>query len=358
MSSTIKIKRGLQTNLAGASASTGEPFYTTDGQKFYIYDGSSKVQVGGAAVANLSGTNTGDQTITLTGDVTGSGTGSFATTVAKIQTTTVSGTTGSTNVVFSGSPTIATPTITTSATAPLVIGGTGAASTLTLESTSGIGTTDSVIIKTGSQSTRATWFSNGGLILGSGAQISSSPGAGELALNNNMAIRWLNGASSSYLNVFNLDSSNNIQIGGGGATNDTVIAVGGVGTALTVTNTTGLVEVARNLKVDGIYSSPGTTDSSTTATRNNVDTSTSFRQFTGAAAITINNLAAGVDGQRFTIINNTANVMTFPYNDSTGGVGIPILNSTGASILLTNNGMLDFMYSTGHNGSNWYISGK
>lgn len=58
-----------------------------------------------------SGTNTGDQTITLTSDVTGSGTGSFATTVAKIQGTTVSGTTGTGNVVFSASPTI-TGTIT------------------------------------------------------------------------------------------------------------------------------------------------------------------------------------------------------------------------------------------------------
>lgn len=61
---------------------------------------------GGAITAtNISGTNTGDQTITLTGDVTGSGTGSFATSVDKIQSTVVSGTTGSGNVVFSASPT-------------------------------------------------------------------------------------------------------------------------------------------------------------------------------------------------------------------------------------------------------------
>lgn len=111
MSSTIKIRRGLQTNVAGATASTGEPLYTTDSQKFYIYDGSTKVQVGGSAVANLSGTNTGDQTITLTSDVTGSGTGSFATTVAKIQGTTVSGTTGSGNVAFSTSPSFTTPSL-------------------------------------------------------------------------------------------------------------------------------------------------------------------------------------------------------------------------------------------------------
>lgn len=64
------------------------------------------------------------------------------------------------------SPTIATPTITTSATAPLVIGGTAASSTLTLESTSGAGTTDSIIFKTGSQSTRMAIDTSGNVGIG------------------------------------------------------------------------------------------------------------------------------------------------------------------------------------------------
>lgn len=55
----------------------------------------------------------------------------------------------------------ASPTITTSITTPLVIGGTAASSTLTLESTSGAGTTDSIIFKTGSQSTRMTIDTSG-----------------------------------------------------------------------------------------------------------------------------------------------------------------------------------------------------
>jgi len=54
--------------------------------------------------------------------------------------------TGSGALVFGTSPTIATPTITTSATVPLVIGGTGTTSTLTLRSTSGVGTTGADII--------------------------------------------------------------------------------------------------------------------------------------------------------------------------------------------------------------------
>lgn len=44
---------------------------------------------------------------------------------------------------------------------PIVAGGTGASSTLTLESTSGTGTGDSVVVKTGSQSTRATVNTSG-----------------------------------------------------------------------------------------------------------------------------------------------------------------------------------------------------
>ena len=56
----------------------------------------------------------------------------------------------------------ATPTL-TSLTAPTVIGGTAASSTLTLESTSGVGTSDSIIFKTGSQLTRMT-ISTAGLV--------------------------------------------------------------------------------------------------------------------------------------------------------------------------------------------------
>lgn len=78
--------------------------------------------------SNLSGTNTGDQTITLTGDVTGSGTGSFATTVADIQGTAVSGTTGSGNVVFSASPTMTGTLAAAAITASSTVAATGAIS--------------------------------------------------------------------------------------------------------------------------------------------------------------------------------------------------------------------------------------
>lgn len=58
--------------------------------------------------------------------------------------------TGSGSLVFANSPTLATPSFTTSATFPLHIGGTGTTSTLTLRSTSGVGTTGAdIILQTG-----------------------------------------------------------------------------------------------------------------------------------------------------------------------------------------------------------------
>lgn len=56
-------------------------------------------------------------------------------------------------------------------TVPLVIGGTGAGSSLTLQSTSGVGSSDSLIFKTGSQVTRWTIDTSGNLVsAGSGVQ--------------------------------------------------------------------------------------------------------------------------------------------------------------------------------------------
>jgi hypothetical protein len=82
----------------------------------------------------------------------------------------VSGGTG-TAPAWSSTPTVSTLNYTTSVgstsmTVPLVIGGTAASSTLTLESTSGTGTSDSIIFKTGSQSTRMTIDTSGNVGIG------------------------------------------------------------------------------------------------------------------------------------------------------------------------------------------------
>jgi hypothetical protein len=68
----------------------------------------------------------------------------------------------------------AAPTIGTSVTTPLIIGGTAAGSTLTLESTSGAGTSDSIIFDTGSQSQRLLIDTNGNVVVGTAALVTSA----------------------------------------------------------------------------------------------------------------------------------------------------------------------------------------
>lgn len=66
------------------------------------------------------------------------------------------------------------PTFTTSITDPLVNGGTTASSTLTLQSTSGAGTTDAIIFKTASQAEAARFPTGGSLVIGTTAPITNA----------------------------------------------------------------------------------------------------------------------------------------------------------------------------------------
>ena len=89
--------------------------------------------------------NGGSGAGTLTGLLIGNGTSAFtATTLSSGISGQLSDETGSGVLVFD-----TTPTFTTNITDPLLIGGTGAGSTLTLKSTSGSGTTDATIFQVG-----------------------------------------------------------------------------------------------------------------------------------------------------------------------------------------------------------------
>jgi hypothetical protein len=98
--------------------------------------------------------------------ITGGTLAQFAATTSAQLAGVISDETGSGSLVFGTSPTIATPTITTSATVPLVIGGTGTTSTLTLRSTSGVGTTGAdIIFQTGNNgATEVMRLQNGGTV--------------------------------------------------------------------------------------------------------------------------------------------------------------------------------------------------
>lgn len=113
--------------------------------------------------------------------------------------------TGTGASVFATSPTLATPTITTNATVPIVIGGTGTTSTLALRSTSGVGTTGAdIVFQTGNNgATEAMRIQNGGNV-----GIGTASAQGKLAIGNYTIINALDGGSASS------DIGNNLRFDG------------------------------------------------------------------------------------------------------------------------------------------------
>jgi len=145
----------------------GGATYGTSGQ-FFLSGGASAAPtwttvtlatLGGVVPVASGGTNLTSYT---TGDILYA---SASTTIASLADVA----TGS--VLVSGGVGVApsyssSPTLTTSLTTPLHIGGTTASSTLTLESTSGAGTTDAILFKTGSQSERMRIDTSGNVGIG------------------------------------------------------------------------------------------------------------------------------------------------------------------------------------------------
>lgn len=173
LGSTLKIDSNFDITLPSGSdfilsTGTGTKFGTSTSQKLSFYNSTPIVQPTGdilTAITNLG--IIGSPTITA-GDITlgtlavargGTGLGSY--TQGDILVATGTTTIGSVVDVATGSvlvsggantvPTYsASPTITTSVTCPLLIGGTGTTSTLTLQSTSGVGVNNTdIFFKTG-----------------------------------------------------------------------------------------------------------------------------------------------------------------------------------------------------------------
>jgi len=186
----------------------GGATYGTSGQ-FFLSGGASAAPtwttvtlatLGGVVPVASGGTNLTSYT---TGDILYA---SASTTIASLADVA----TGS--VLVSGGVGVApsyssSPTLTTSLTTPLHIGGTTASSTLTLESTSGVGTSDSIIFKTGSQSTAMTISTAQNVVIGA-----ATPAAGQtLHLSKNMT-----GAVTTYgiLNNGTIQSDSNSSVYG------------------------------------------------------------------------------------------------------------------------------------------------
>lgn len=157
---------------------------------------------------------------------------------------TVTSLTPGTNMSFSSNPitvtgtisTVANPTFATSVTSPLLIGGTGTGAQLVVQSTSGVGISDSIIFKTGSQVTQGIINSSGQVVFGS-----SIPVATNLGTNRNLTggVTW-----------FGFQSSGTIQ------SDVTTNAVGVRSIPATAAVTTGGVYTLSNIRI--FEANPGT----------------------------------------------------------------------------------------------------
>ena len=140
----------------------------------------------------------------LTGDVTaGPGSGSQASTVAKIQGTTVSGTTGTTNVVFSASPTLTGTALATNLTM------TGTLTVPTIVSTPGAGVTLSLTGGTAASS------GNGGQVTingANGSSVTTGGNGGTVTISGGAA----NGTNNNTGGAVNLQAGQSVESGTGG----------------------------------------------------------------------------------------------------------------------------------------------
>ena len=144
------------TAMASTTAgTTGQPLLsnTTSGPAFgNLNIGTANTNVTGTLTVTNGGT--GAATFTSNGVLYGNATSAIQ--------VTAQGAANSILTANAGAPSFsASPTIGTSVTVPLVIGGTAASSILTLESTSGAGTTDSIQFLTASQSEAARYDTTG-----------------------------------------------------------------------------------------------------------------------------------------------------------------------------------------------------
>lgn len=186
--SQISLTAGVTGTLPAANGGTGQSSYTT-GDILYASSSSALSKLAAVATGNVLlsqgvGTAPAWGQVSLTSAVTGTlpaangGTGQNTYTVGDLLYASGSTALSKLTAVATGSVLVsqgtgtapaysATPTV-TSITAPTHLGGTTASSTLTLQSTSGIGTTDSVVIKVGNNgaTTALTAASSGTVTIG------------------------------------------------------------------------------------------------------------------------------------------------------------------------------------------------
>ncbi len=257
--SGLTASRALFTTTGGQLTNSGTSQYLIDslsdetGTGNLVFSNSPTLVTPSLGVATATSIN--GQTISSTANFTGTMAVATSLSINGGTALTTTNQTGTGSLVLASSPSIATPTFTTSATTPLVIGGTGTISTLTLKSTSGSGTTGSdIVFQTGNNGA-----TEGMRILNSGdVGIGTSNPNAKLSVAGTLAVGSGDGGTPTAATIRGAAASGNDIVGASltfDASNGT--GFGGSGSLIFRTASPG----TNNIAFDATSTGGGTTDS-------------------------------------------------------------------------------------------------
>ena len=256
----------------------------------------------------------------------GNGTGFTRTTLTQGTNIAITNGVGSISIATS-----ATPSFATSVTTPLVIGGTAASSSLTLQSTSGVGTSDSILFKVGNNgATTAMSIATGGTVTIGTLNLTNALGVGYggTGLTTTPANGALDIGNGTGFTRTTLTAGTNIAItNGAGSISIATSATPSFATSVTTPLVIGGTAASSSLTLQST-SGVGTTDSILFKVGNNgattamtVDSSGNVEVFNGAAWVST---GIGPTGKQLTLGYDTTNSIGYIRSANNGTAYTPL----------------------------------
>lgn len=311
---------------------------TTYAGTLWILTSASSPTIGTDAIS-FTELSVAPQTLTFTSDVTGTGAGTIALTVAKIQGTTVSGTTGTTNAVFSNSPTLVTPALGTPS-ALVLTNATGTPTSIGLANGTGLPLTTGVTgtLPFGNGGTGQTSYTDGQLLIGntgtggiskntltagSGISITNGNGTISIAATGGGGTVTTTGApASGNLTKFSgATSITNGDLSGDVTTSGTLVTAIAAIAGTTVSGTTGTTNVVFSNSPTLVTPALGTPSALVLTNATGTPTSIGLANGTGLP------ISTGVSGL-------AANIATFLATPSSANLAAAVTDETGTGALV------------------------
>jgi hypothetical protein len=313
-----------------------------------------KIYVGNSSNIATEVTPSGDVTLTDTG----------VTTVNKIQTKTVSGTTGTGNVVFSASPSL---TGTATAQALHATGATqfddtlGVSGAATLGSTLGVTgaitalnlTASLPVFTNGSKALVSNAMTGtGNVVMSASPTLTGTVSAANETLSGTLGVTGVATFTAQPV-MSSLTASQAVFTDGSkGLVSNAVTGTGSVAMSAspTFTGTVGAAAITSTgtIKAGAYLATAITEDSSSTGTLSSFSAPTGIVDFSASTTLTINSIAAASDGAYLTLINRTGNNMTINSLSATGSVNILCPGNTNMTVANFHSVTMVYASSYGH----------